>query len=105
MILAVAGMSSEQVADKTRQLARAEVDGTPAEKAAFGFARKQAKEPWAIADADVAALEKEFGRDKAWQVIWWASRCHYLTKVADAFQLPLEQDNPFRAMPGAKPSK
>ena len=67
------------------------------------FARKQAKTPWAVTDADVAGIEKVMGREKAWQAIWWASRCHYMTRVADAFQLPLEQDNPFRAMPGAKP--
>jgi hypothetical protein len=105
MILAVAGMSADEVAEKTRRLAADAPGQTPAEKAAFAFARKQATEPWAITEADVAALEKVFGKAKAWQVIWWASRCHYMTKVADAFQLPLEQDNPFRAMPGAKPPK
>lgn len=105
MILAVAGMSAEQVAGRTRLLAAGGDGLTAAEQAAFAFARKQAAEPWAITDADLAALEKEFGKAKAWQVVWWASRCHYMTKVADAFQLPLEQDNPFRAMPGAKPPK
>ena len=103
MLLAVAGMSETEVADKTKRLAAG--GSTPAEKAAFAFARKQATEPWAITDADVTKLEKDMGKDKAWQVIWWAARCHYMTKVADAFQLPLEQDNPFRAMPGAKPPK
>lgn len=103
MILAVAGMSEADVAAKTRALAAG--GDIPAEKAAFAFTRKQAAEPWAITDGDVTALEKELGKDKAWQVIWWAARCHYMTKVADAFQLPLEQDNPFRAMPGAKPPK
>lgn len=103
MVLAVAGMSEAEVAAKTSRLAAG--GDTPAEKAAVAFTRKQATEPWAVTDADVAALEKELGKDKAWQVIWWAARCHYMTKVADAFQLPLEQDNPFRAMPGAKPPK
>lgn len=103
MILAVAGMSADQVAAKTCKLAAG--GDTPAEGAAFAFTRKQAAEPWAVTDDDVAKLEKEFGTDKAWQVIWWAARCHYMTKVADAFQLPLEKDNPFRAMPGAKPAK
>jgi hypothetical protein len=28
-------------------------------------------------------------------VIWWACRCHYMTRVADAFQLPLERENVF----------
>jgi hypothetical protein len=50
----------------------------------------------------VAELVRHYGRERAWQVVWWASRCHYMTTVADAFQLPLEQDNPFWAMPGAK---
>lgn len=103
MLLAVAGMNDEAVAEKTRTLAAG--GATAAEKVALAFVRKQATEPWAVTDADVTALEKELGKDKAWQVIWWAARCHYMTKVADAFQLPLEQDNPFRAMPGAKPTK
>ena len=29
-------------------------------------------------------------------MIWLASRCNYMTKVADAFQLPLESENVFR---------
>ena len=103
MLLAVAGMSPAQVAAKTCKLAAG--GETPAERVALAFTRKQAVEPWAITDDDVAKLEKEFGKDKAWQVLWWAARCHYMTKVADAFQLPLEQENPFRAMPGAKAPK
>ena len=104
MILAVAGMSAGEVAEKSRRLATGE-GVTPAEAAAAAFIRKQAKTPWAVTDADIADLEKALGKDKAWQAIWWASRGHYMTKVADAFQLPLELDNPFRAMPGAKPEK
>ena len=105
MILAVAGRSADEVAEETRRLAGGGVGLSAAEKAAFAFTRKQAAEPWAITDDDIAMLEKELSKDKAWQVIWWAARCHYMTKVADAFQLPLEKDNPFRAMPGAKPAK
>lgn len=102
MILAVAGMTPGEVAERTRRLAGNGTGLTTAERAAFAFTRKQAKEPWAVTDSDIAALEAALGREKAWQVIWWAARCHYMTKVADAFQLPLESDNPFRAMPGAK---
>ena len=104
MILAVAGMSAREVAEKSRQLATG-VGVTPAEAATAKFIRKQAKTPWAVTDADVAELELALGKTQAWHAIWWASRSHYMTKVADAFQLPLEQDNPFRAMPGAKPEK
>jgi hypothetical protein len=28
-------------------------------------------------------------------LIWYAGRCNYMTRVADAFQLPLERDNVF----------
>src|SRR5262249_3810079 len=94
MILAVAGMKSEEIAGVTCSLSRGGTGATPAERAAFAFARKQCENP-AVSAADVAELEKHFGRDRAWHVIWWASRCHYMTKVADAFQLPLEEDNPF----------
>lgn len=101
MILAVAGMSANEIAERTRRLAGGD-RLTDAERVMFAFTRKQAKSPWAITDTDVAELETVLGRSKAWQIIWWAARCHYMTKVADAFQLPLEHDNPFRAMPGAR---
>jgi hypothetical protein len=100
MILAVAGMKPEEVNETTCRLA-AGAGASAAELAALAFARKQALDP-RVSDADLAHMERHFGRDRMWQVIWWASRCHYMTKVADAFQLPLEEGNPFAAMPGAK---
>lgn len=103
MILAVAGMSADDIAERTRRLAGNGAGLTEAERVTFAFTRKQARTPWAVTDADVAGLVAAVGRETAWQTIWWAARCHYMTKVADAFQLPLEHDNPFRAMPGAKP--
>jgi hypothetical protein len=104
MLLAVAGMKSEEVVEATRRLAAGEA-GTPEEQAAFVFTRKQAASPASITDEDIRELERRLGREKAWQVIWWAARCHYMTKVADAFQFPLEKENPFAVMPGAKKSK
>jgi alkylhydroperoxidase family enzyme len=103
MLLAVAGMKSEEVDAETRRLAAGAL--SPAEQAAFAFTRKQARNPSSIDDADVQELERHFGHEGAWHVIWWASRCHYMTKVADAFQFPLEKENPFEAMPGAVLSK
>ena len=102
MCLAVAGLRGEDVNDVTRRLAGDWSDFTAAERAAFTFARKQAQSPASITSADIQDLEMHFGRDKAWYVIWWASRCHYMTRVADAFQLPLERENPFWSMPGAR---
>ena len=33
---------------------------------------------------------------RALDVIWWTCRCHFMTRVADGFQLPLERDNVFQ---------
>lgn len=104
MLLAVAGMSQEDVNNVTRKLAGDWSDFPADQRVAFAFARKQAETPTRITDQDVADLELAMGKDRAWQIVWWAARCHYMTKVADAFQLPLERVNPFWAMPGAKKS-
>ncbi len=105
MLLAVAGLKQEEVTTTTRRLAGNWSDYAPAEQAAFAFARKQAENPGSISDSDVAGLQRHYGKVRAWHVIWWASRCHYMTTVADAFQLPLERENPFWRMPGARKSK
>ena len=101
MGLAVAGLKPEQVDATTRNLAGDWADFPPAERAAFTYVRKQAQAPASITDADIQELVRHFGPVKAWYVVWWAARCHYMTKVADAFQFPLERENPFWSMPGA----
>jgi hypothetical protein len=105
MCLAVAGLDEQEVNGTTRRLADDWSSFSEAERAALTFTRKQAQDPAAVTDADVRELERYYGRDRAWHVIWWASRCHYMTKVADAFQFPLERENPFWSMPGARKSK
>jgi alkylhydroperoxidase family enzyme len=103
MLLAVAGLESDAIASRTRRLAEGEwSDFSPAEQAAFAFARKQAKDPASITKEDVAKLQERFGKERALDVIWWACRCHYMTRVADAFQLPLEKENVFRDDPPMK---
>jgi hypothetical protein len=105
MCLAVAGLKNDEVNDVTRRLAGDWSSFSAAERAVFNLTRKQAQDPASVTDADVRELERHYGRDGAWHVIWWASRCHYMTRVADAFQFPLERENPFWSMPGAKKSK
>lgn len=105
MCLAVAGLNEQDVNNTTRRLAADWSSFSTAERTAFAFTRKQARDPASISDTDIRELEQHFGRDGAWHVIWWASRCHYMTKVADAFQLPLERENPFWSMPGAMKNK
>ena len=96
MLLAVAGLDQSAVAERTHHLAEGDWSSFPAaERAAFAFARKQARDPASITDADVQGLVDLFGRERAIDVIWWACRCHYMTRVADAFQLPLERENVF----------
>ena len=68
------------------------------ERAAYAFARKQAKRPWDVSAQDIEWLVKHFGPERAVDVIWWACRCHYMTRVADAFQLPLEKENVFEGL-------
>jgi alkylhydroperoxidase family enzyme len=97
MLLAVAGLDNKEIQERTKKLADGDWSGfSPAERAAFAYARKMSKEPWAITADDVGELKKHFGAERALDVIWWACRCHYMTRVADAFQLPLERENVFQ---------
>jgi hypothetical protein len=103
MLLAVAGLDPKAITERTRLLATGDWSRfSPAERAAFAFARKQAKTPWAIGPGDVRTLVRHFGTARALDVIWWSCRCHYMTRVADAFQLPLERDNVFAGFYPAK---
>jgi len=96
MLLAVAGLDEKALEARTRTLASGDWSSLPPwDRAGFFFARKMSKTPGAIDDADRAALVAHFGQERAIDVIWWASRCHYMTRVADAFQLPLERENVF----------
>jgi hypothetical protein len=97
MLLAVAGLNPLELETRTRLLASGDWSSlTPGDRAAFLFARKQAKTPWAITANDMQGLIDHFGTERALDVLWWACRCHYMTRVADAFQIPLERENVFQ---------
>ena len=96
MLLAVAGLDQKDVAERLGRLASGDWSTfSPAERAAYDFARKQARRPAAVTAEDVRELEAHFGPERVFQVLWWTAQCHYQTSVADAFQLPLERDNVF----------
>jgi len=96
MLLAVAGLKAEQIKQRTQKLAGGDwSDFAPAERLAFGFAYKLTRDPSAISDQDVKVMVKTFGQQRAVDVIWHAAWCNYMTRVADAFQLPLESTNVF----------
>lgn len=104
MLLAVAGLDEQKIAERTRQLATGDWSSFPAsERVAYLFARKQSKTPWEITDADIQELVNHFGAERALDVIWWACRCHFMTRVADGLQLPLERENVFQ-QPEKKPT-
>jgi hypothetical protein len=99
MLLAVAGLDEKALEARTRLLASKDWSSLPAwDRAAFFFAQKLSKTPWAIDDAARNTLVAHFGPERALDVIWWACRCHYMTRVADAFQLPLERENVFQSL-------
>lgn len=96
MSLAVAGLSVDEIKQRTDQLSRGDWSGfSPAERLAWRFALKLAKTPWAVTEKDRQSLIEAFGRHRALDVIWRASWCNYMTRVADAFQFPLEKQNVF----------
>lgn len=96
MVLAVAGLDNTAIGERVRRLAGGDWSVfPPAERTAYRFAHKQAKHPAAVEPRDVRALAAVYGPDRALDVIWWAGRCHYMTCVSDAFQLPLEKVNVF----------
>lgn len=97
MLLGVEGLDARAIADRTARLAGPDWSSfPPPERAAFAFARKLTQEPWDVREADIRGLTDLFGPDRALDVIWWSSRCQFMTKVSDAFQLQLERENVFQ---------
>jgi hypothetical protein len=105
MLLAVAGLDEDEIRKRTKKLAEGDwSEYPPAERLALGFAHKLTREPWAVTDADLKGLVGAFGRDRAVDLIWRTAWANYMTRVADAFQLPLEKANVF-AQPKKDESK
>lgn len=107
MLLEVAGLDKDAIAERTRRLAGDDWSAfPPAEQRAYAYARKLTKTPWELAAADYKALESDLGPERAMATFWWLCRGLYMTRVSDGFQLPLERDNVFRdfyAKPAPKP--
>jgi hypothetical protein len=98
MLLAVAGLKQNEIKERTEKLSTGDwSDFAPAERLAFQFALKLSKEPSAVSDKDMKLLIDTFGRDRAMDVLWYISWCNYMTRVADAFQLQLEEENVFQS--------
>jgi hypothetical protein len=95
MLLAVAGLDRQAVNDHTRKLASGDWSDFPAaERAALAFARRTAGNA-GLSSREFGELVAQCGRERALDILWWVGHCHYMTRVADAFQLPLERGNVF----------
>jgi alkylhydroperoxidase family enzyme len=100
MLLEVAGLDKEAVADRTRHLAGDDWSVfPPQEQRAYDYARRLSQQPWTLTCEDYATLEKDFGAAKAMSTFWWLCRGLYMTRISDGFQLPLERENVFAPPP------
>jgi alkylhydroperoxidase family enzyme len=96
MLLAVAGMKDAEIKQLVHKLEGGDwSDFPPAERLALQFADKSTRNPSSVADQDIKNLVSVFGRNRAVDLIWYGAWCNYMTRVADAFQLPLERENVF----------
>lgn len=103
MGLAVAGLTKEELEQRRRKLASRDwTDFSPAERLAFQLGYKMTREPSAVSAKDVKTLTEFYGRHRAVDLIFYAAWANYMTRVGDAFQLPLEREDPFRPPPKEK---
>lgn len=96
MLLAVAGLSENDVANVTRRLNSGDWSSfAPADRVALRAAWQLTHAPASFTTADREALHAAFGPERATDVIWHVAWANYMTRFADAFQLPLERENVF----------
>jgi hypothetical protein len=96
MGLAVAGLKEAEIKERTQRLAGGDwSEFPPAEQLAFRLGYRLTKSPAAFTDGDIRELVATFGVDRSIDLIWYTGWCNYMTRVADAFQLPLERENVF----------
>ncbi|MBL8852960.1 MAG: hypothetical protein JNK57_03210 [Planctomycetaceae bacterium] len=103
MLLAVAGLDSSEIQKRTQMLATGDFSWMPpAEGLAHQWAYRLTKEADQLTTSDFQGLQEVFGEPRAFDLIWYISWCNYMTRVADAFQLPLEEENVFEEPPAPK---
>jgi len=99
MGLAVAGLQDLEIKERVAKLASGDWSSfPPAERAGLFFARKLTKTPWSIEKADIDILVAHLGPERAVATIYSVCSFNHMTRVADAYQLPLEAENVFMFM-------
>ncbi len=92
----VAGLSKPLIAERFQVLAGDDWSSFPAqEQRAFAFARKLTMYPGRVTAEDIETLKHDFGTERALFVLTYASRCNYMTRISNGFQLTLERENVF----------
>ena len=92
----VAGLSKEEVAERSRLLAGKDWSSFPtAQQHAFAFARKITEAPKSRVTEDIKTLQRDFGPEQAAIIVFFACRNNYMTRISNGFQLTLERDNVF----------
>ena len=102
MLLAVAGLNELQVEGRVKVLASGDWSSfTPQERVVLGLANRLSKQPQKIQKEDIRLVVQYLGEDRALDWIYHIGWCNFMTRVADAFQIPLEKDNVFQPPPKA----
>lgn len=112
MLLAVAGLEADKIQTKTTILASGDWSSLPVpEQIALRFASRLTTKPGSLTENEIHVLIDTFGSDRALDIVWYVAWCNYMTRIADAFNLPLESTNVFaelqkkRAQAQATPGK
>lgn len=96
MLLAVAGMENQEIREITEQIGSGYWDlFSPAERQAFYLAYLLSRHPDQFTEAQRQDLLATYGAPSALDLVWNIAWCNYMTRFADAFQLPLEENNVF----------
>ena len=92
----VAGLSKPLIAERFQVLGGDDWSSFPApEQRGFAFARKLTRYPGKVTVEDIETLKHDFGTERALFLLVYASRCNYMTRISNGFQLTLERDNVF----------
>jgi alkylhydroperoxidase family enzyme len=92
----VAGLTKPEIAERSKLLAGDDWSAfPPEEQRVFAFARKLTRSPASITREDVDGIVRDYGLEKGVNILVYASRCNYMVRVSNGFQLSLERDNVF----------
>jgi hypothetical protein len=96
-------MTSELSGVPEHEVLRIEQAADPMRKAVFAFSRKVSREPASVTRADVDALRPYLNDAQIVELVFAICRYNTMNRLADAFGVPLERENPFEPAPEPEP--